>query len=59
LPDWRDYVAILAEADEALALLPYPGDPALRREACRLLFMSLAAGFPSAFTDADYPDSYP
>jgi hypothetical protein len=59
LPDWRDYVSILAEAEEALALLPYPGDPALRTEACRLLFMSLAAGFPSAFTDADYPDFVP
>jgi hypothetical protein len=59
LPAWREYVDILAEAEQALALLPYPDDPALRTEGFRLLFMSLAAGFPSAFTDADYPDFVP
>jgi hypothetical protein len=52
-------MAILAKADEALRLLPYPDDPVLRTEACRLLFMSLAAGFPSAFTESDYPDFVP
>jgi hypothetical protein len=59
LPGWPGYLALLTEAEQTLSMLPYPDDPGLRTEAFRLLFMSIAAGYPTAFTDADYPDFVP
>lgn len=59
LPDWQDYLAALAEADAVLGALADPQAPEQRQEACKLLFMSLAAGFQSTFADADHPDFVP
>lgn len=59
IPDWRDHLATLAEAGQLLALLERPDDPALAVEAQRLLFLSLSAGYFSAFADPDLPDFVP
>jgi hypothetical protein len=56
LPEWSDYLAILAGAEKVLGLLADPTDPLARQEAYRLMFMSLAAGFQSTFVDPDLPD---
>jgi hypothetical protein len=56
LPQWGDYLAILAKAETVLDLLADPADPLARQEAYRLMFMSLAAGFQSTFVDPNLPD---
>ena len=59
-PEWRDYLERLGGAEALLALLPDEGaDPALRQEAYRLVFLSLSAGFLTAFADPDLPDFVP
>ncbi len=59
LPEWSDYVAILAKAEKVLDLLVDPTNPLARQEAYRLMFMSIATGFHSAFVDPDLPDFVP
>ena len=59
LPEWQDYIATLGEAEGVLALLADPADPRSRQQAHRLLFLSLASGFLSAFADPDTPDFVP
>ncbi len=56
LPEWSDYMAILSEAAPLLDKLADPADPLARQEAYRLLFVSLASGLCSTFTDPDLPD---
>lgn len=59
LPRWKDYLATLADADQIVDLLADPGSAAARQEAYRLLFLSLASGYLSAFADPDAPDFVP
>jgi hypothetical protein len=59
LPQWRDYLAILAEAESVVDLLADPGDPGRRQDVYRLLFQSLASGYFSAFSEPDFPDFVP
>jgi hypothetical protein len=59
LPGWSDHLATLATADTLQQLLERPDDPALVVEAQRLLFLSLSAGYLSAFADPDLPDFVP
>jgi hypothetical protein len=59
LPEWGDYIALLAKADSVLDLLVDKTDPLARQEAHRLMFMALAAGFHSTFVDPDHPDFVP
>jgi hypothetical protein len=59
LPQWRDYLATLAEADSVLELLADPSDPLHRQEVYRLLFQSVASGYISAFAEPDTPDFVP
>ncbi len=59
LPEWPDYLATLAQADQILALLDDPADPAARQDAYRLLFLTLGAGYLSAFADPLAPDFVP
>ena len=59
LPEWRDYLATLAEADQVLALLEDPADPVARQDAYRLLFLTLGAGYLSTFADPRAPDFVP
>lgn len=54
LPQWADYLGLLAKADSVLDLLADPTDPLARQEAYRLMFMALAAGFQSTFVDPDH-----
>jgi hypothetical protein len=56
LPQWSDYLGLLAKADSVLDLLADPADPLARQEAYRLMFMALAAGFQSSFVDPDHPE---
>lgn len=56
LPQWSDYLGLLAKADSVLDLLADPADPLARQEAYRLMFMALAAGFQSTFVDPDHPE---
>lgn len=56
LPQWADYLGLLAKADSVLGLLADPTDPLARQEAYRLMFMALAAGFQSTFVDPDHPE---
>jgi len=56
LPQWGDYLALLAKADSVLDLLADPTDPQARQEAYRLMFMALAAGFQSTFLDPNHPE---
>lgn len=56
LPQWADYLGILAKADSVLDLLADPTDPLARQEAYRLMFMALAAGYQSTFVDPDHPE---
>ena len=59
LPDWADYLGILARAEKVLDLLVDPADPLARQEAYRLIMMAIAAGFHSTFVDLDHPDFVP
>jgi hypothetical protein len=59
LPQWRDYLAMLADADSVVELLAEPADPLRRQEVNRLLFQSLASGYLSAFAEPDTPDFVP
>src|SRR3546814_10132656 len=59
LPQWQDYLNSLVKADEVLNLLADHGDAFARQEAHRLLFLSLASGYATAFVDQDYPDFVP
>lgn len=59
LPQWGDYVAIVAKAERVLGLLADPADPLARQEAYRLMLMSLASGYLSTFSDPDLPDFVP
>lgn len=59
LPQWQDYLAILADAGQVLEMLGDPSDPLRRQQASRLLFQTLASGYLSAFTDPDAPDFVP
>lgn len=59
LPGWRDHLATMAGAEDLLALLDDPSDPALAQEAMRLFFMALSGGFLTAFADPDLPDFVP
>ncbi len=59
LPQWRDYLAILADAGQVVDMLGDPADPLRRQQAARLLFQTLASGYLSAFTDPDAPDFVP
>src|SRR5271155_1431717 len=59
LPQWRDYLDILTKAEKVLDLLADPKDPLARQEAYRLMFMSLASGFYSPFSNPDLPDFVP
>lgn len=56
LPQWSDYLGLMAKADSVLDLLADPTDPLARQEAYRLMFMALAAGFQSTFVDPDHPE---
>jgi hypothetical protein len=56
---WEDYVARLGETDALLDLLPDGADETMRQEACRLFFLSLSAGYFSAFANPDLPDWAP
>jgi hypothetical protein len=57
--NWRDYLAILAQAGETIDLLKDPADGQARQEAYRLLFASLASGYFSGFATPDAPDFVP
>ena len=59
IPGWHDHLETLAQAEQVLALLERPDDPDLAIEAQRLLFLSLSAGYFSAFADPDLPDFVP
>jgi hypothetical protein len=56
---WHDYVDRLAQTDALFDLLPENADETLREEACRLFFLSLSAGYFSAFADPNLPDWAP
>ena len=57
--EWQDYLHRLGGAAALLDLLPDGADPALRQEAYRLFFLSLSAGYLTAFADPDLPDFVP
>jgi hypothetical protein len=59
LPEWSDYLFILAEASSNLELLADPADPLLQQETFRLLALSIAQGYLSTFTDPNCPDFVP
>lgn len=59
LPEWPDYLSILAEAASNLEGLADPADPLLRQETYRLLALSIAQGYLSTFTDPNCPDFVP
>src|SRR5688572_1608957 len=59
LPEWRDYLAILGQAEGVLATLAGPGRPPAGQGAYPLLFLSLASGLRTAFMDPDLPDFTP
>lgn len=59
LPGWRDYMAAMTEAESVLSQVADPESPAEQQEVWRLLFMSVAAGFQTTFTDAQHPDFVP
>jgi hypothetical protein len=59
LPQWPDYLSILAEAACNLEGLADPADPLLRQETFRLLALSIAQGYMSTFTDPNCPDFVP
>jgi hypothetical protein len=59
LPEWRDYLATLGQAERLLDVLADRTDPLARQEVYRLFFLSLASGFNSAFMDPDLPDFTP
>lgn len=57
--DWNDRLANFAGTQELLALLADPADPQAAAEAEQLFWMSLAAGWFTAFADPDFPDFVP
>ena len=57
--EWTGYLTTLEEAGALQELLADQADPLLRQEACRLFFLSLAAGYLTAFADPDLPDWVP
>ncbi len=59
LPQWRDYLATLAEADGVLDLIADPADPLARQDVYRLLFLGVATGYLGAFVEPDLPDFLP
>jgi hypothetical protein len=59
LPNWRDHLATLADADHVIGMLAQPVDSGLRQEVGRLLFQSLAGGVLSVFLDPLQPDFVP
>jgi hypothetical protein len=59
LPQWPDYLTILAEAAGNLERLADPVDPLLRQETYRLLALSIAQGYLSTFADPNCPDFVP
>ncbi len=59
MPAWSDYLAELGGAEALLDLLEHPDDPALVAEAHKLFFLSLSAGWFTAFADPDLPDFVP
>ena len=56
---WTEQIAAFADCDKVFALLEHPGDPILQTEAERLLHLSHAAGWFTAFADPDFPDFVP
>lgn len=59
LPQWDDYLTILAGGDELLNELPAPEDEKSRQELYQLLLKSLAGGMFSAYSHPDFPDFVP
>lgn len=59
LPQWPDYLSILAKAAANLEALADPADPLLRQETYRLLALSIAQGYLSTFADPNCPDFVP
>jgi hypothetical protein len=59
LPTWQQYADIVSKVDEALASWKIPMDAQTLQEAYRLLFLTLGAGYLSAFSDPDAPDFVP
>jgi hypothetical protein len=59
LPQWRDYLDILAEAEQLFKLAADAIDPQQRQEVYRLMFAALAVGYHSAFVDPQFPDFVP
>ena len=56
---WEDRVAAFAATQDVSALLADADDSQSLVEAERLYWMSLAAGWFTAFADPDYPDFVP
>lgn len=59
MSDWRDRVATFGAAHDVLRLLADPEEPQLAAEAERLLWLTLASGWFTAFADPDFPDFTP
>jgi Protein of unknown function (DUF1214) len=59
LPQWRDYIAIMAEAERLLEQSPTFLDSQQRQELYRLMFAAITTGYHSAFADAGQPDFVP
>ena len=59
ISDWNRRIAAFGEASQLLGLLADPRDPQAVAEAERLFWMTLAAGWFTAFADADFPDFVP
>ncbi len=57
--EWAGYLDTLQAASDLQSLLADQDDPLLRQEACRLFFLSLSAGYLTAFADPDLPDWVP
>ncbi|MAT50989.1 MAG: hypothetical protein CMK32_07385 [Porticoccaceae bacterium] len=59
LPNWDQYLNILAESQQLLAMLEDPDDPASQQAMYQLMVKTLAGGVFTAFSDPDYPDLVP
>jgi hypothetical protein len=57
--DWANRIASFGSTSDLLALLANPDDPQVAAEAERLFFLTLAAGWFTAFADPDLPDFVP
>ncbi|MEY2943088.1 MAG: hypothetical protein RLY97_1102 [Pseudomonadota bacterium] len=57
--DWDSRIAAFGASADQLGLLADPADPQAMAEADRLLWMTLASGWFTAFADADFPDFVP